>query len=139
MKRTHRLGLAADSSALTSLLLILATMGLARITPKLSDTRWTELDAKLADRIGPLHHLLGSGDLPSDVAADQLGAILTEFLSNEPEFEEVEEEYFEKKQSTSLEEARILKRELRKRQTRETLLLKTKPTGSKLSSFILFS
>ena len=140
----HRVILAAASAAfvlpLLLSLLTLPTMGITRITPKLSDSRWTELDNKLANKIGPLHHLLGSGDLPSDVAIDQLGAILTEFLRSEPEFEDVQKEFFNSKQATSLEEARIMKRELRKKANKKNSTAEDKSNwlrAVKLHSFLL--
>ena len=57
-----------------------------------------------------------------------------------PEFEEVEKEYFEKKQSTSLEEARILKRELRKKANKRNSSAEDKANWLKaveLHSFLL--
>ena len=93
----------------------LFVMSLSKCTPKLSESRWSELDVKINAKIGPLHNLLGTRTIPSDSAANQLGEILAEFLKNEPEFEEIEKEFFEQKESTSLEEARIMKRELRKK------------------------
>ena len=105
--KTHKVILA--------ILLYLPVMGLSKVTPKLSEERWSEIDVKINQKIGPLHQLLGNNQIPSDVAADQLGQILSEFLLSEPEFEEVEKEYFRNKSSTSLEEARVLKRELKKK------------------------
>ena len=96
------------------ILLVILTMCLGRSTPSLSETRWTELDVKINYSIGVLHHLLGAKQIPSDEAANQLGQILTNFLESEPEFSEIEKEFFKRKQSTTLEEARILKRELKK-------------------------
>ena len=93
----------------------LLIMCLSKVTSQLSDGRWSELDVKVNNKIGPLHHLLGNDQIPSDVAADQLGAILAELLESEPEFEETVKEFYRNKVSTSLEEARILKRELKRK------------------------
>ena len=90
-------------------------MCLSRITPTLSPARWNELDCKLSKSISNLHHLLGHDQIKNDVAAESFGQILSDFLENETEFKEVEKEFFKKKTATSLEEAKVLKAELKKK------------------------
>ena len=90
-------------------------MCLSRITPNLTKARWNELDCKINDLIGPLHWRISQKETPSNIAADELGGILTNFLKTEPEFVEVEKEYFERKETKTLEEVRILKRDLKKK------------------------
>ena len=119
---------------------ILIGMCLARKTPDLPASRWKELDNKAKDLTGPLHFRISNYETPSDVAADELGEILSLFLKSEPEFEEVEKQYFEKKQSTSLEEARVLKRELRKKANKKDATAEDKSNwmkAVKLYAFLL--
>ena len=85
----------------------------------LSSQRWNELDCHINDLIGPLHFRLSCGETPSNVAADELANTVSFFLKNVPEFIEVEKQFFEKKQSSSLEEARILKKELKKKASKK--------------------
>ena len=105
-----------DDNMILSLALLLAgNMCITRTTPNLSEARWSELDIKINQAIGSLHHDLGTNQTSSEVAGNEFGKILAEFLNSEEEFEEVEKEFFERKESTSVEEARVLKRELRKK------------------------
>ena len=69
-------------------------MCLTRNTPVLSPARWSELDKEINKSISNLHHLLGHNQLPNDEAADQFGMILSDFLKTQPEFQEVEKEFF---------------------------------------------
>ena len=96
-------------------LLLVVSMCIARTTPQLTGPRWDELDCHINDLIGPLHYRLSCGETPSNVAADELAGIVSFFLKTVPEFKEVEKQFFERKQSTSLEEARILKKELKRK------------------------
>ena len=92
-------------------------MCLARTTPALPPARWKELDAKAKDLTGPLHFKISHHEIPTDEAADELGKILSLFLKSEPEFQEVEKAFYQK-QTKSLEEARIMKREMKKKARR---------------------
>ena len=92
-------------------------MCLARTTPALPPARWKELDAKAKDLTGPLHFKISHHEIPTDEAADELGKILSLFLRSEPEFQEVEKAFYQK-QTKSLEEARIMKREMKKKARR---------------------
>ena len=74
------------------ILIISILMCLARTTPDLPASRWKELDSKAKDLTGPLHFRISHYETPSDVAADELGEILSLFLKSEPEFEEVEKQ-----------------------------------------------
>ena len=105
------------SAYLTLLIFLLSitTMCISRSTPQLDSDRWNEIDVQLNDLIGPLHYRISNEETPADEAADELAEIITFLLTNVPEFNDVEKDYFERKQSTSLEEARVLKRELRKK------------------------
>ena len=106
------------ASAYLTLLIFLSsisTMCISRSTPQLDSDRWNEIDVQLNDLIGPLHYRISNEETPADEAADELAEIITFLLTNVPEFNDVEKDYFERKQSTSLEEARVLKRELRKK------------------------
>ena len=71
--------------------------------PQLTSQKWGELDCHLNDLIGPLHHRLSCREPPSNVAADELAGIISFFLESVPEFQEVEKQFFERKESTSLE------------------------------------
>ena len=97
--------------------MILTSVGmcLTRTTPKLSASRWSEIDAKVNDLIGPLHWRISNDETPTNVAAEELGEILSKIFQSEAEFEEVEKQFFDRKQSKSLEEARLLKRDLKKK------------------------
>ena len=97
------------------LVCLVLSMCIARTTPQLTSQKWGELDCHLNDLIGPLHHRLSCRETPSNVAADELAGIISFFLKSVPEFQEVEKQFFERKESTSLEEARILKKELKKK------------------------
>ena len=115
-------------------------MCLARTTPTLTPARWKELDLKARDLTGPLHFRISHHETPTDEAADELGEILSMFLKSEPEFQEVEKEFFQRKQSTSLEEARIMKRELRKKARRKDATLEDKENllkAVKLHAFLV--
>ena len=121
-------------------LLLAGNMCLTRTTPKLSEARWCELDIRINQAIGNLHHDLGTNQISSEVAGNEFGKILAEFLNSEEEFEEVEKEFFQRKESTSLEEARILKRELRKRANKKGARLEDKANwlkAVKLYTFLL--
>ena len=123
-----------------TLTLLLHTMCLSRITPKLTATRWDELDCKINDLIGPLHWRISNNETQSNIAAEELGGILTNFLKSEPEFEEVEKQFFERKQSRSLEEARILKRDLKKKANKRDATAEDKSDwlkAVKLHAFLL--
>ena len=96
-------------------LLLALIMGLSRETPTLSEDRWNKLDGKINKNISNLHHLLGQDQVPSDEAAVLFGAILKDFLEKEPEFQELQKKFFKKKESTTVEEARLLKKDLKKK------------------------
>ena len=122
------------------LALLLPTMCLTRITPKLTATRWDELDCKINDLIGPLHWRISNNETESNIAAEELGGILTNLLESEPEFKEVEKEFFERKHSRSLEEARILKRDLKKKANKRDATAEDKSNwlkAVKLHAFLL--
>ena len=89
---------------LMGLVCLLLSMCIARTTPQLTSQKWSELDCHLNDLIGPLHHRLSCRETPSNVAADELAGIISFCLKSVPEFQEVEKQFFEKKESTSLEE-----------------------------------
>ena len=96
------------------LLVTLPIMCLTRLTPDLTSDRWNELDCKLIGLLGPLHWRISQKEVATNAAADELGEILTNFLRSEPEFEATGKQFFEKKKAKSLEQARILKKELKK-------------------------
>ena len=96
-------------------ILLALTMGLSRLTPDLSELRWKELDSNINKEMGNLHNLLGNNQIPSDEAASLFGKILSDFLENEPEFKEIEKEFFKQKESTTQEEARLTKKDLKKK------------------------
>ena len=96
------------------LLATLPIMCLTRLTPDLTSDRWNELDCKLVGLLGPLHWRISQKEVATNAAADELGEILTNFLRSEPEFEATGKQFFEKKKAKSLEQARILKKELKK-------------------------
>ena len=96
-------------------LLVALNMVLSRATPDLTEAKWKELDNKISKETSNLHHLLGHDQVPPDEAAVLLGEILKDFLEEEPEFQELQKTFFKQKESTTLEEARILKRDLKKK------------------------
>ena len=113
-------------------------MCLSRITPTLSPARWKELDTKLNESISDLHHLLGHNQIPNDVAADQFCDILADFLEKEPEFKKVEREFFKKKESTTLEEAKTLKTELRRLARQKDATHEIKEDARRAERYYLF-
>ena len=84
-----------------------------------------------------MHWRISNDETPTNVAAEELGEILSKVFQSEAEFEEVEKQFFDRKQSKSLEEARLLKKVSRRKQTRRGQLQKIKPTGSKQSNSML--
>ena len=80
-----------------------------------AQARWNELDCKVNGLVGLLHWRIANKEIATDTAADELGQILSSFLRSEPDFEAAEKkQFFQKTGPKSLEEARVLKRELRK-------------------------
>ena len=99
--------------------LVAISMVLARTTPKISSARWDLLDCKFNDLAGPLHWMISNEEILTDEAAEQLGVILTNLLEKEPEFQEPEAGLSVSDSGKSLEEARLLKKSLRKKARRK--------------------
>ena len=122
--------------------MILTSVGmcLTRTTPKLSASRWSEIDCKINGLIGPLHWRISNDETPTNVAAEELGEILSKIFQSEAEFEEVEKQFFDRKQSKSLEEARLLKRDLKKKANKKGATAEDKANwlkAVKLHAFLL--
>ena len=100
-------------------LLVTVTMGLARATPKIPSARWDLIDCAFNDLVGPLHWEISNEEISTDVAAEQIGMILANLLEKEPEFQETEARPPVSDSGKSLEEARLLKKSLRKKARRK--------------------
>ena len=115
-------------------ILISVGMCLTRTTPKLLASRWSEIDAKVNDLIGPLHWRISNDETPTNVAAEELGEILSKIFQSEAEFEEVEKQFFDRNHWKRRGYSKGISR---RKQTRRGKLQKIKPTGSKQSNFML--
>ena len=83
---------------------------LTRAVPEFSEDEWNKLDAEFNKIQGPLHHLMGMDEIPSDIAMDQYTELLHNFLVSNPLFQKEALTHYTHTPPTTLPEARKVKK-----------------------------